>query len=341
VEIKKVIPSLSFISAVVVASAFAGPEGQHSLAAAETLLVRQDYNAARRCVSAYLRQNAEDDYALYLRVAIEQTALLDYEFYTTARGDRFIKMADSIRTVLEGRLPQLGGRDSTLCLLYIANIYGGISVIKAKRGVWFPALKNSLVSVGLLKEAVQRDSSLYAALLGIGTFHYYLSKAFIWLPFIDEGSGERGVREIEQAMAAPFPFNFGAKNTLCWILVDRRQFERADSVALTALQETPGSTVFLRIRCLIAFWSGHYERAIELGMRLSERSLMRDPVNWSDYVMAYYVLAGSYDALGKVKEALAAVRHIMGTKIPPGIRKIPTIRKNINRILDIKNECLQ
>jgi hypothetical protein len=328
------------ISAVVFSSVYAGQEGQNSLAEAESFLVRQDYDSARRCLSGYPHGGTEGNYALYLRVAIEQTELLDYESYTI-RGDRFIKIADSIRTVLGGRLPGLSGHDSTLCLFYIANIYGGISVIKAKMGTWFPAIKNSLKSVGLLKEAVQRDSALCAAMLGIGAFHYYLSKSFKWLPFIDEDSQKRGVQEIQRAISAPSLFRFAAQNTLCWILIDQEQFDRADSVALSALQETPGSTIFLRIRCLIAFWSGHYDRAIELGQKLSEMSLMRDPVNWSDYVMAYYVLSGSYDGLGKVKEALAAVRHIMGTNIPPEFRKIPTIRKNFNRILEIKNECLR
>lgn len=326
--------------AVVFPSVYAGDDGRHFLAAAETLLVRQDYDSARRYVSAFRPGGAEDNYALYLRVVIEQTELLDYEAYTV-RGGEFLKIADSVRRVLAGCLPGLRGRDSTLCLFYIANIYGGIGVIKAKMGSWFPAIQSSLKSVALLKEAFQRDSSMCAALLGIGAFHYYLSKSFNWLPFIDEDSQRRGVRDIERAMEAPFPFSFGAMNTLCWILIDQKQFDRADSVALMALRETPGSTIFLRIRCLNAFWSGHYERAIELGQKLSESSLLRDPVNWSDYVMAYYVLSGSYDGLGKIKEALAAVRHILGTPIPPEFRNMPGIRKNLDRILDIKNECLQ
>jgi hypothetical protein len=180
-----------------------------------------------------------------------------------------------------------------------------------------------------------------AALLGIGAFHYYLSKSFTWIPFIDEHSGNRGIREIEQATAASSPFHFAAKNTLCWILIDQELFDRADSVALSALEETPGSTIFLRIRCMIALWSGRYERAAELGKMLSEASLMRDPVNWSDYVMAYYVLAGSYHGLGKIKEARAAARHILETKIPPEFREIPPVKKNLKRVLEIQNKCLQ
>lgn len=328
------------ILAAVFSSVYSGPAEQSPLAAAESLLVRQDYAAARNIVAGYMPGGPDENYAFYLRVAIEQTELLDYESYYIF-GERFLKLADSVRLALEGRLPKLKGQDSTQCLFYIANIYGGIGVIKAKTGSWLPAVKSSLRSVALLKEAVRRDSAMSAAMLGIGAFHYYLSKNFGWLPFIDGDSRERGVLEIEKAIAAPSPFRFAAKNSLCWVLIDQGQFERADSVALTALQETPGSTIFLRIRCLIALWSGRYDLAIELGHKLSEVSLMREPVNWSDYVLAYYVLTGSYNGLGKVKEALAAARHILETKIPPEFRGIPPVRKNLKRILEIKNKCLQ
>ena len=312
----------------------------HPLAAAETLLVNQDYRAAKKAVDGCLAKGEEENKALYLRIAIEQTELLDYESYHV-HSERFLCVADSILKVFEGRLAGLKGKDSTQCLFYIANIYGGMSVIKAKMGKWLPAIRNSLTSVGLLKEVVQRDPALSAAMLGIGAFHYYLRKSFAWLPFVDENSEQRGIQEIERATSAPFPYRFAAKNTLCWILIDQEQFDRADSVALSALEETPGSTIFLRIRCCIALWSGRYERALELGQELSEVSLLRDPVNWSDYVLAYYVLAGSYERLGKIKEALACIRHILGTQIPPASREIPPVRKNLKRILEIKKRCMQ
>lgn len=329
-----------FIGVVFFARINAGPPGLPPCAAAESLLVKQDYSGARKALEGVSAEGTEGNYALYLRVAVEQTELLDYESYHI-RGEHFLKLADSVRTVLEGRISECKGQDSAQCLFYIANICGGTGVIKAKMGSWLPALRSSLLSVGLLNEAVRHDSAMNAALLGIGAYHYYLSRSFSWLPFIDANSGNRGVQEIEKATSAAIPFRLAAKNTLCWILIDRGQFDRADSVAVSALEETPGSTIFLRIRCLNALWSGHYERALDLGRKLSEISLMRDPVNWSDYVLAYYVLAGSYEGLEKVKEALAAARHILETKIPPESREIPPVRKNLKRVLDIKKRCLQ
>lgn len=313
------------------------PAVQFSLSAAETLLVKQEYRAAKELLDQHLRESPDDNHALYLRVAVEQTEMLDYESYHLY-GGQFITTADSIRKVLEGSLEALSGQDSTTCLFYIANTYGGMSLIKAKTGSWFSALRSSLKSVGMLKEVAQRDSAMYAALLGTGVFHYYLSKSFGWLPFIDADSERKGICEIEKATCAPSPYDFAAKNSLCWILIDKKQYGRADSTALSVLRETPGSTIFLRIRCLIALWSGYYDQALMLAQKLSEVSRARNPVNWSDYVMSYYVVASSYDGLGKTKEAIAAADHILGVKIPPEFRTIPPVKKNLKRILAIKEK---
>jgi hypothetical protein len=318
---------------------FAAPAGPSPLAAAESLLVRQDYNAARAAVAQHLQSAPDDSYALYLRVAIEQTELLDYESYSL-HYERFLQAADSVRKVLEDRLRKLAGQDSTLCLFYIANIYGGISVIKAKTGSWFSALRSGLTSVNMLKEVAQRDSTIYAASLGIGIFHYYLSKSFKWLPFIDDDSEDKGIREIEKSTSAPSPYDFAAKNSLCWILIDRQQFSRADTIAGSVLREAPENSIFLRIRCLIALWSGNYNQAVALGEKLAQIAIKRTPINWSNLVLAYYVLSCGDEALGKGKEACAAADYILDNRIPPEFKKIPPIKKNLKKIAAVKKKCL-
>ena len=303
----------------------------------ESLIVKQEYGIAKERLTRHLQAAPEDNYALYLCVAIEQTELLDYESYSLYFA-RFLKTADSIGKVLEGRLGRLSGKDSTECLFYLANIYGGMGVIEAKCGSWFSAIRSSLASIGMLKEVLRRDSTMHAAMLGTGVFHYYLSKSFKWLPFISADSENEGINEVEKATVAPFLYSFAAKNSLCWILMDHKRFGRADTVALSALDEVPGNTIFLRIRCLIALWSGHCDQAVVLGQKLSEISSARDPVNWSDYVMSYYVLTCGYDRLGKAKEALAAADGILSAKIPPEFMKIPHIRKNLKKIQEVKKK---
>jgi tetratricopeptide (TPR) repeat protein len=306
-------------------------------AVAETLLIRQQYSAARTVLKEFLKTNPEDNKALYLLHAIEQTEILDYESYLL-KNESFMRMSDSVSARLEERLPCLSGEDSLKCLFYIANVYGGKGVLLAKTGNWFAALKDAMTSVTLLKEVLQIDSTMIAANLGIGVFHYYLSKSFTWLPFVDANSQKEGIRAIEKATCAPYPYCFAAKNSLCWILIENRDFKRADSIAASVLVDMPDYTIFLRIRCLLSVWNGKYLQAVTLGAQLARLSEKRVPVNWSDLVLAYYTIAQGNDGLGKGKEAMEAVNVIRSKKIPREIKTIPPIKKNFRKISAIRKK---
>lgn len=300
----------------------------------ETLLARQEYGSARAMVVRRLSEVPDDNDALYLRVEVEQTVLLDYESYL-ANGDRFLRLADSARKVLQARFASLRGADSLRCLYFLAGIEGGIAVFQGKTGNWVGALENAACSASGFKMVMQHDSTMYGALLGLGIYHYYLGRSFGWLPFINAGSEEAGFREVERAARLPFPYDFPAKNSLCWILIDRRQYGRADSLALTALAEAPLSTFFLQIRNLALYREGRYAEAIALGERLATISAARSPVNWSDLVLSYYVLSGSYDALGRGREARDAAAYITSAAMPQEYRKMPHIKRNMKKIGEI------
>lgn len=307
------------------------------IAQAETLLVKQEYSAARSSLKKALAVDSVNCKALYLLHAIEQTEILDYEAYSI-RNDRFMVMSDSILGILEARLPSLSGSDSVHCLLYIANVYGGKSVLLAKTGNLLSAIKDAVTSVNLLKEVLSRDSTIVAAGLGIGVFQYYLSKSFKWLPYVDANSEKEGIRQIEKATRAAYPFGIAAKNSLCWILVEKKALGRADSIAISVLKDFPDYTVFIRIRCLIALWNKQYGQAVSLGERLARLSAGRTPVNWSDLVLAHYAIAQGNDGIDKRNEAMDAIEHIHSAKIPQEWKTIPPIKKNFRRINVLKKK---
>jgi hypothetical protein len=308
-----------------------------SLAAVDTLLAKQKYPAATALLSRHLDSVPTDNKALYMLVTVEQTRILDYESYQI-EGDLLFNKADSVKKTLEHRLPQMAGKDSVRCLFYIGTIYGCISVLQAKRGELFLSLKNGIESVTLLNEVIRLDSTCCEAYMGVGLFHYYLNKSFKWIPFIDANSEQDGIKEIERAASAPFPYDFAAKNSLSWILMERQKNKKVDSIAGEVLARFPDNTIFLRIRCLNALWSGQYAEAVAYGEKLSRLTLKRTPENWSDLVLAYYAIAGGNDELGKKKEAKAAADYILGIPIPSKYREIPHIKKNLKKIQSIRKK---
>ncbi len=311
------------------------PEGS-AKDSALILLVKQNYPGAMESIENYLKKYPDDNSALYFKIAIEQTRILDYESYIID-GPGFMKMCDSVKQILEGRQKKLRGPDSLECLFYTANAYGGISIIQAKSGNWFDAMKSAMSSMSLLKQVKKLDPDYYAAYLGIGVFHYYLRSSFKWLPFVDD-KGQEGIKTIENALKAEFPYNYAAKNSLCWILIEKGQFKEADSLARSVLQEIPDNTIFLRIRSYIALWTGKNKQAIEFGSRLIELSEKRNPVNWSDLIAGYTVLVNSCSNLKMEKEAFESAEKILNRQIPKEYLEIPHIKKNIKYLDETKQK---
>ncbi|MBN1308812.1 MAG: hypothetical protein JXA18_12890 [Chitinispirillaceae bacterium] len=300
-------------------------------------LINQDYRSARTILDNHLSRNPSDFRALYLSFANEQTRILDYESYIVDQR-RFQIMADSLKRIFETGLTGLRGVDSTACLFYLANVYGGVSVVQAKSGNWFEGVKNAISSVSMLKLVKKRDACFYAADLGLGIFNYYLSTSFKWLPFFEDKQHE-GLKAVESALKARFPYNYAAKNSLCWILIERKDFRRADSIAQSVLIEFPNNTIFLRIKALVALWTGRHDEALRLGSTLVALTERRQPPNWSDLVAGYTILVQGNDEAGREREACGAAQKMLTRKIPAEYRQIPHIRKNITYVNGIRRNC--
>ena len=309
------------------------------LEAVQNDLVAQRYKAAKDNLRMVLSQNPTDIEALYLQLAVCQTEILDYESYNTD-GKRFIATADSVKEIIEKRMTLLHGKDSVMCLFYLANVYGGISVMQAKTGEWLDGAKNGMASVELLRQVQKAEPDFLAANLGVGLFNYYFGSSLNWLPFSGRRVNE-GLCDIEAATQSEFPFNYAAKNSLCWILIDKQEYTRADSVAVSVLNSYPNNTIFLRIRSIIDLRSGAYKNAIEHANQLLQLTKERAPRNWSDLVAAYYILVESYSLNGQVSESLVAADTILGQNIPQAYLSVPHIKKNLKRIRDIKEKMCE
>lgn len=302
-------------------------------------LINQKYEDAKNCLTDYLHKNPTDLEALYLQLAVFQTEILDYESYHID-SRKFLITADSLKCILEKKLHTLNGKDSIMCLFYLANVYGGMSVIQAKIGNWLDGAKNGITSVKLLKKIQKTNPDFMAAYLGIGMFNYYFSNNLKWVPFAS-GKSQEGLSFIEIALKSEFPFNYAAKNSLCWILIERKEYNRADSIANSVLSEYPENTMFLRIKALVNLRSNNYMGAIKDARLLLSLAQDRDPLNWSDLIAAYFILVESYYQSGMISESRSTADIALSKTIPKEYLLIPHIKKNIKHIKDIKDQCVE
>jgi tetratricopeptide (TPR) repeat protein len=306
------------------------------LDSAKYYLVNQQYGKAEHSLNNILRLQPSNSDAIYLLLATIQTKILDYESYNID-ADYFIQKANSALLYLSKALPEKKGQDSLVCLFYIGNILGGISVIQAKVGNWPSAVQSGVNSLGAFKLVIKKNPDFFPAYLGLGIFNYYISQNLKWLPFF----GDRrmaGLEQVRLSTKADIPYSYVAKNSLCWILLERNEYHAADSVASSVLYELPSNTIFIRLKARITFWKREWAEAIHWGKSLVALSEKRVPVNWADLFSGYQILVSSYDSLGDKKECLRWCKKALSRIVPEPYAQIPYVKKHLKFICEIQRK---
>jgi tetratricopeptide (TPR) repeat protein len=299
-------------------------------------MIEQRYDEAEQIVKKILAENPGAIEALYLGSAIRQTATLDYESYTVD-PERSLAFADGAFAALAGGLRAQSGKDSIDCLFYLGSILGSQGVVKAKNGNWPGAIKNAFASVKYFKQILALDSAYFAGYFGIGVFNYYLSKQLQWLPFFGDKRIE-AIGQLQKAMNAPFPYDYIARNSLCWIYIERNEFSRADSIASSVLSKYPDNTLFIRIKIRIDLASRRWPQAVSGAEKLVSISLARAPVNWADVVSGYQAMVAGYDRMKKSAKALTAAEAVLSLPIPDEFRKIPFVKRHLKSIAETRKK---
>ncbi|MBD3346769.1 MAG: hypothetical protein GF401_17065 [Chitinivibrionales bacterium] len=311
------------------------PGDDERLEAAIDKITSQNYKEADSLLRAIVQKDSSRIDALYLRLANHQTRILDYESYALEENF-FISLCDSIQSVLFKMLEDKQGKDSLWCLFYIGSAKGGKSVIWGKNGKWLIAAREAVTSTRIFETIIELDSSFYAAYLGTGIFKYYLSQSFKWLPFVGTGKATEGINEIELATKAPPPYDLAAKNSLCWILIERGKFKQAERMVDAILKRMPNNTIFLRIKANIAYNRKEWidlNRAAEKLIELSEK---RSPVNWSDLVLGYEYLIYYYDHHKRRRRVLSLSRRALSLAIPDTSRQIIYVKEHLKKIEQVR-----
>lgn len=186
----------------------------------------EDYRAYFYLAAAYNSQmihfenwENEDNF----REAIDQTIKISEKYLTDK-----VSLIDSLRADL---------------LFYLGSAYGYQAYFEGQTGEWISALSHGLKSSKLLNKAIEIDSSLYDAYLGIGTYKYwrYSKLNFItWLPFIPDDR-EEGIDMIKKAVMNSRYSKYLAMHQLVYILLDFGRMEEAVDYAEKLIKRYPKS----------------------------------------------------------------------------------------------------
>ncbi len=136
--------------------------------------------------------------------------------------------------------PSLQEKEKATILFYIGSAYGYLAFYQGQIGQWFNAIKNGNKATDYLKNAVETDSTLWDAYLGLGTYKYWLSTKIDWIPFIPD-QREEGIELIQKTIGHNTFSKYLAMHQLIYILLDFGEFDQAEELAEEIVKAYPQS----------------------------------------------------------------------------------------------------
>lgn len=193
-----------------------------------------------------------------------------------------------------------GRYDLATLYFYRGSAYGYRAFYYGQTAQWYLALQDGLKSIDDLKKAIQLDSTLFDAYLGLGVYKYWQStklKYVLWLPFVPD-LREEGIADIKKAVENGAYSRFSGMHQLIYILLDYGRFDAALVYANQAIEAYPSSQFMRWAHAQTYFKMKNYPEAIrsylEL-LRLIEEDAQANP---SHYLFCQVRLAEIYDRNG-------------------------------------------
>jgi hypothetical protein len=190
-------------------------------------------------------QNGDTSLAVYFYYAsVLNSKMTHFEYKEESQS--FYNALQHIITHGEQQLDKyiLYNDEKVKTLFYLGSAYGYLAFYQGQIGEWFSAVKNGSKAAGYLEDAVDIDSTLWDAYLGLGTYKYWRSTKIDWIPFIPD-QREEGIELIKKTISHDSYSKYLAMHQLVYILLDFGQFDQAQVLAEEIVKAYPESA-FMR-----------------------------------------------------------------------------------------------
>jgi tetratricopeptide (TPR) repeat protein len=199
---------------------------------------QQHYEQADSIFDEVISRYPQHPAGYLYRATVIQAHSIDYD--VPIEHGRFDSLLERGRTTAAS-LP------SPWCEYFLGTADGCAAFADVERGEWFGGVKKGMASASEFEEVLEKDSSLYDAYVGLGTYYYWSSRktAFIrWLPFIQDNRA-LGIQLLSRAAEHSEYNRFAAISALVSIYLDAGEYEQAELWSRTGLKSYPENRVFL------------------------------------------------------------------------------------------------
>lgn len=201
---------------------------------------------------------------------------------------------------------------SVLRLYTLALAEGYYAYVKGLESNWLSAISNGYDAIKNFERCVIMDSTFYEAYTAIGTFKYWKSKKGSFLPMVSD-ERDIGVKYLELAVAKSRHSNYLAVNSLLWIYIDKKEFQKTINLANKILSKYPQSRLF-KWALARAYESIDMNKSILVYKQILDEYESMKSLNGYQKIVLLHLIAQLEYRLGNKKAALALCNVILNMK---------------------------
>ncbi len=290
--------------------------GNNWIDSVTTFTINTDFDSAERILNRKIAESDSGIVPCFYLASTLNSKMTHFENFE--HGQHFQELLDFIIKKTTNALQDTTLSDSlrSRLLFYRGSAFGYLAFYQGQNKQWFKALENGLKAVKNLQAALQLDSTLYEAYLGLGAYKYWRStklRFISWLPFVDD-LREEGIQDIKKALKSSSNSRYMAMHQLVYVLCDYKKFDEALKYATEGIQRFPKSQ-FMWWAYAHVFYKSHQNRkAIKAYQHLLEL-INQDPKSTPSHWLACQMrLAELYDRLGEKETAKQIARKVLQQK---------------------------
>lgn len=324
---------ISVLNLFILTNAFAG--GMPWVHQIIDLTINTDFDAAESLLTARTEKGDTSLTLDFYRASLLNSKRVHYENRKSAQP--FLKAVGKLIHRAEKMLVRNppSGKKLAQAHYYLGSAYAFLTLYEGKKNSWFSALKFGIRARDNLKQALYVDSTLYDAMLALGSYKYWSSARTGWLPFVSDQRAE-GIRLVKKAIRYGTYSRYTGMHQLVYILLDKGDYVQAGKWAEKCIRRYPRSTFMYWAYSHVFMKEKNYAKAINSYKTLLRLLSSSKSLNPNHPLVCRARLGDMYARSGKCKLALEQVDRILTDGFYKTKKDIPEVERLVD---EIQNRC--
>lgn len=207
------------------------------------LIVAQDYNQAEKTFNKLKNNFPELPFG---NIYLAANKIAEAYDYAEPFNEKFIlDNLEEAKLISEKLLDE--NENNIWYNYFLAITEGYTAYFDALNENWLSAFSTGLNSLKSFDDCLALDNNFYESYIALGTYEYWKTRKtefMQWLPFVDDDRDD-AISKLKIAVDSSSYNSYLAINSLLWIYIDQKKYDKAKELAQNALTKFPSSRSFI------------------------------------------------------------------------------------------------